>query len=43
MPWQVEYTNQFKQWWDELSEAQQDDLTASVELLGGVVKTMRGW
>jgi hypothetical protein len=33
MPWQVEYTNQFKQWWDELSEAQQDDLTASVELL----------
>ncbi len=33
MPWQVEYTDQFKEWWDTLSEEQQDDLTASVELL----------
>lgn len=33
MPWQVEYTDQFKEWWDTLDEQQQDDLTASVELL----------
>ena len=33
MPWQVEYTDQFKDWWDALSEGQQDDLVASVELL----------
>ena len=33
MPWQVEYTDQFKDWWNTLSEGQQDDLAASVGLL----------
>ena len=31
MPWQVEYANQFKAWWDTLSEEQQEDLAATVE------------
>ena len=33
MNWDVEFTNEFKSWWDELSEAQQDSVAATVELL----------
>ena len=33
MPWQVEYTDQFKEWWATLSDEQQEDLAATVELL----------
>lgn len=33
MPWDVEYTNEFGQWWDGLSESQQDAVAARVELL----------
>ncbi len=33
MAWEVEYTNEFGQWWQELSEMRQDALTARVELL----------
>ena len=33
MAWQVEYTDQFKEWWDTLSEEQQEDLAATVESL----------
>ena len=33
MNWAVEYTHEFGQWWDRLSEAQQDDVAAMVELL----------
>ena len=33
MPWQVEYTDQFNEWWDTLSGEQQEDLAATVELL----------
>lgn len=33
MHWTVEYTNEFGQWWDHLTERQQDDVTAMVELL----------
>ncbi len=29
----VEYTNEFGQWWDRLTEIQQDDVAAMVELL----------
>ena len=25
MAWQVEYTDQFREWWDTLSEEQQED------------------
>lgn len=33
MSWKVEYTDEFGQWWQTLSERQQDDVTARVELL----------
>ena len=33
MPWEVEYTDEFGQWWQELSEGQQDAVAARVELL----------
>ena len=33
MTWEVEYTNEFGDWWAGLSEGQQDDVTAVVELL----------
>jgi hypothetical protein len=31
--WEVEFTDEFRQWWDALSENQQDDLAYSVGLL----------
>ncbi|MFG0247632.1 MAG: type II toxin-antitoxin system RelE/ParE family toxin [Phycisphaeraceae bacterium JB051] len=31
--WQVEFTDEFELWWDELTEAQQDALAASVRVL----------
>ena len=33
MRWEVEYTDQFGQWWQDLSEGQQDAIAARVELL----------
>ncbi len=33
MPWEVEYTDQFGEWWARLSEGQQDSVIARVELL----------
>lgn len=33
MAWQVELTDQFKEWWDTLTDSQQEDLAATVELL----------
>jgi hypothetical protein len=33
MPWNVEFTNEFRAWWDTLTERQQEDVAASVELL----------
>ena len=33
MAWEVEYTDQFGQWWQTLSEGQQDAVAARVELL----------
>jgi hypothetical protein len=33
MSWNVEHTDEFEQWWDDLTEAQQDDITAIVLLL----------
>ena len=33
MPWEVEYTDEFEQWWQLLSEGQQDAVVARVELL----------
>lgn len=33
MTWNAEYTNEFGEWWEGLSESEQDDITATVELL----------
>ena len=33
MSWEAEYTDEFGQWWQMLSERQQDDVAARVELL----------
>jgi hypothetical protein len=33
MPWNVEYTNEFGDWWQGLTEAQQEDIGAVVEVL----------
>jgi len=31
--WQIEYTDEFGQWWGDLSEDEQESIAASVELL----------
>ena len=33
MSWEVEYTDEFGDWWNELSEAEQESVDASVRLL----------
>ena len=33
MEWEVEYTDEFAEWWDSLTEAGQEDVAAVVELL----------
>ena len=33
MAWEVEYTKQFEVWWDSLSEDEQVEISAKVELL----------
>lgn len=33
MSWDVEYTQEFERWWNDLSEAEQEDITAGVALL----------
>ena len=33
MEWEVEYTDEFGKWWESLSEAEQEDVAAVVELL----------
>ena len=33
MPWDVEYTDEFEDWWKDLTEAGQEDISAGVELL----------
>ena len=34
MFWNVEYTNEFGEWWETLAVNEQEDVSASVELLG---------
>ena len=34
MSWEIETTDAFKDWWHTLTEQEQDDVTAVVELLG---------
>ena len=33
MEWEVEYTDEFEEWWDGLSDAEQEDVAACVMLL----------
>ena len=33
MTWEIEYTDEFEQWWDTLSEAEQESIAVSVGLL----------
>jgi hypothetical protein len=33
MNWEVEYTDEFEEWWESLSESEQEDISASVQLL----------
>jgi len=33
MTWDVEYTDEFGEWWELLTENQQDDIAASAEML----------
>lgn len=33
MPWEIEFTDQFGQWWQGLRDAEQDAITAAVEVL----------
>ena len=33
MSWDVEYTNEFGDWWADLGESEQEDIAAAVELL----------
>lgn len=33
MTWEVEYTDEFGEWWDGLTEAEQESIDASVRLL----------
>ena len=33
MEWEVEYTDEFEQWWATLSEDEQEEISAKVELL----------
>ncbi len=35
-PWEVEFTDQFEEWWNDLSESQQDALTERVALLSAI-------
>ncbi len=32
--WEVEFTDEFGEWWAELTEADQDEIAAAAELLG---------
>ena len=34
--WEVEYTDEFEQWWDRLSEAEQESIAHDVEILSAV-------
>ena len=33
MPWEIEYTDEFEVWWNDLSVEEQEEINAKVELL----------
>lgn len=38
--WEVEYTDEFEEWWDSLFETEQERITAAIEVLGEVGPTL---
>ena len=43
MEWEVEYTDEFEAWWLTLSEEQQDQIVAAVELLEEAASRSVAW
>lgn len=41
MAWDIEYTNEFGQWWETLLDTQQEDTAAVVELLAEAGPSLR--
>ncbi len=41
MEWEVEYTDEFEEWWNELDEGEQEDVRAIVLLLRGFGPTLK--
>lgn len=41
MPWEVEFTDEFENWWNSLEEAEQGEVRASVKLLMDFGPTLR--
>ncbi len=41
MMWDMEFTNEFRAWWDTLTAAQQEDVAAAVQLLQEYGPTLR--
>ncbi len=39
--WEMEYTNEFRAWWETLTAAQQEDVAAAVQLLQEYGPTLR--
>ena len=33
MAWDIEYTNEFDDWWEQLNDSEQNDIVAVVNLL----------
>jgi hypothetical protein len=33
MPWEVEHTDEFEEWWDSISEEEQEDIALAIEKL----------
>src|SRR5215213_11700341 len=33
MPWEIEHTDEFEEWWDSISEEEQEDIALAVEKL----------
>ncbi len=41
MSWEVEYTDEFEEWWNTLSEGEQESINASIQLLEALGPTLR--
>jgi hypothetical protein len=41
LEWDIEYTDEFEDWWDDPSEAEQESVADSVLLIGDFGPTLR--